>query len=177
NAQQLRERLTRRDLRHLLDLPALPPAPVQPRPTFQRRCGQWRTVQEFLERVLLPGELEAQQQPAAQDPPPVQDPPQAPTPAPAPPDTNPPQAGDSLAPLRLPGLRERQQAKAHLDSIAAIEDSLVMAAGQDPTARFPMEPEASPFLVEPTPQVGFGAPRPDGMVSSMVEVSGARMQA
>ncbi len=61
NATRQRETLTRRDLRHLLGLRPLPPPPAQARPEFPPHCGRWRTVQDFLERVMLPSRLEAQE--------------------------------------------------------------------------------------------------------------------
>ncbi|HRP08030.1 MAG TPA: LptF/LptG family permease, partial [Gemmatimonadales bacterium] len=184
NARQLRERLTRRDLRHLLDLPPLPPAPVQPRPTFQSRCGQWRSVQELLERIFLPAEVAAET-PPGQDPQQPQDPPRPAEPVESMPPRN--RLGQRLddsvrRQLQLERARARQPAEVAGDTTVPIQEPQEQfsdSATPEPLSR----PDDDPFvggpgfLVDPDQGPGFGAPRADGMVTSMVEVSGARMQA
>lgn len=166
NARTRREQLTRRDLRHLMNLPPLPPPPVQPRPEFAPRCGAWRGVQRVLERILLPGTLEAQ---SPQDP---QDPhdPQKPPPA------------DSVQPQDAPRLRlrrqndsgtlpevteslavEQQEQQQNFADSATVAPLFEMAPAD--RSRFPVDPSGLPF-----------GPQDQGMASSMVEVSGARMQ-
>jgi lipopolysaccharide export LptBFGC system permease protein LptF len=162
-AQQRREQLTRRDLRHLMALPPVPPPPVQPRPDFPPHCGQWREVQRLLERVLLPRAVEAQVVPAGQTDSatmPVQEP--APTQV---------QSQDSASIRRLK------------DSTRALK----VTPGQEPVPQepadsiegvplypvFPQEPV--PFLVDP--QGVSPGPGDRGLATSMMEVSNARMAA
>lgn len=158
NARQRREQLTRRDLRHLMALPPLPPPPVQPRPEFPPHCGAWRGVQRAIERVLLPSALEAQ------DPPPAGA------------STN-----QDAPPPRLQRQKDSANAAKVTDSVAVVQDVPVepMQAPADSVIGAPLfevtPAEQSPFLVDPNRIPG--GPQDQGMVSSMVEVSGARMQA
>lgn len=48
-----RELLTRRDLRRLAGLPALPPPAVRPMPALPPRCVAYQPVERFFERLLL----------------------------------------------------------------------------------------------------------------------------
>ncbi len=148
NARQRREQLTRRDLRHLMALPPLPPPAVQPRPDFPPHCGAWRGVQRALERLLLPPELEAQDPPTTR-----QDPPR----------------------LRL----QRQEDSATTNKVTESPPTVQVQDPDDQPVDEPLYEVApaaqSPFLVQPG-QIP-GGPQDQGMASSMVEVSGARMQA
>lgn len=173
NADGRRQQLTRRDLRQLMALPPVPPQPVQPRPEFPPHCGKWRGVQRALERVLLPGNLEAQAPVAQQQEPQQQQ--QAPQ--------------DSLTRRRLgDSLRLRRlKDSINLANVTPEGDSTVP---QDPAAQQPPpgsadssdavaiplgEGGANPYLVDPAQIPGLTAD--PGIGSSMVEVSGARMQA
>lgn len=164
DATRQREWLTRRDLRHLAGLPPLPPPAVQARPEFTPRCGEWRGVERFLERVLLPSRLEAQDVPR-----------QAPRDSQASQDTvvrrlrrlQAPPRKDSA---RLPGVTPQ-------DTSARLLDSLQQAVSGDSAEAAPLVVAEtlppSPFLVDPDQ----GPARTDGMITSMVEVSSARLQA
>lgn len=172
DATRQREALTRRDLRHLAGLPPLPPAAVQPRPEFPPRCGEWRGVERFLERVLLPSRLEAQDVPR-----------QAPRDSQAPAAGDRRQARDSLGRIK-PRLRLPLQQDSALpagvtpqDTATATLDSLQQAVLGDSADAMPLVAAESlppsPFLVAPAQ----GPARSDGLVTSMVEVSSARLQA
>lgn len=160
NARLRREQLTRRDLRHLMNLPPLPPPPVQPRPEFAPRCGAWRGVQRVLERILLPGTLEAQSQQDPQDPPPA----------------------SAAQSQDAPRLRLRRQNDSGI--IPEVTESVAVERQQpqqgvadsaDAVPLFEMAPaDRSRFPVDPS-GLPFG-PQDQGMAASMVEVSGARMQ-
>lgn len=164
DATRQREWLTRRDLRHLAGLPPLPPPAVQARPEFTPRCGEWRGVERFLERVLLPSRLEAQDVPR-----------QAPRDSQVSQDTvvrrlrrlQAPPRKDSA---RLPGVTPQ-------DTSARLLDSLQQAVSGDSAEAAPLVVAEtlppSPFLVDPDQ----GPARTDGMITSMVEVSSARLQA
>ncbi len=199
NARRQRETLTRRDLRHLVGLPPTPPPTALGRPEFTPHCGRWRKVQDFLEEVLLPSRLEAQDPPrpaAAQDSSSTAQ------------DTtgkrrDTVRAGrDSLGPgdsakprarslLRVPkkdsvgafGVTLGQDsAPPGNDSAGAAQVPGLPAQGmQDtgfaaPLAPTPAETVAtpSPFLVDP--QLSIPG-RTDGLLTSPVEVSSARLQA
>ncbi len=159
DATRQREWLTRRDLRHLAGLPPLPPPAVQVRPEFAPHCGEWRGVERFLERVLLPSRLEAQDVPR-----------QAP---------RDPQAPQDTIVRRLPRLQAPTKDSAAPPGVTpqdALLDSLQQAIGDSATAVPLVAAESlppSPFLVPPDQAPA----RTDGLVTSTVEVSGARMQA
>jgi lipopolysaccharide export LptBFGC system permease protein LptF len=163
NARGQREQLTRRDLRHLAGLPPAPPPPVQPRPEFPPHCGKWRGVERFLEKVLLPGTLGAQAPP--------QSPPQ-----------------DTVRPRRLRFPQESIRIAKQLGRDSIPKDSTKagmvtpdQGAGPffgDSTGAMPLvQPQGPPtdYLVDP--QALPGAARSQGMASSILEVSGARVQA
>lgn len=163
NAREQREQLTRRDLRHLAGLPPAPPPPVQPRPEFPPHCGKWRAVERALERVFLPRPLGAQA--------PVQ------------------QAQDSARPrprlsqeplrLRRPAGDSQGRDSANVPEVTQ-ELELPQAPGDSATGVPLVQPppaQDSPFLVDPQSLVYPGSGRSQGMVTSILEVSGARMQA
>lgn len=177
NAHQRREQLTRRDLRHLMSLPPLPPPPVQPRPDFPPHCGKWREVQRVLERVLLPQAADATEaMPLLQDP--------------ARPATAPPQ---SAAPRQNPqdSTVRRLRIRTELDSASfrrfkdstsrlgvTLDQDLVPQQPADSVDAMPLSPETPqlpPYLVDPQGYPGGGFDQ--GMATTMMDVSGARMQA
>ncbi len=188
DATRSRETLTRRDLRHLAGLAPLPPAPVQARPPMPPHCGRWRSVQDWLEEVLLPKPLGAQEpvRPAPQDT-------LKPRLLPRKPGDTARAGQDSARPSVLRAPRK--------DSVGAFgvtvgQDSN-RPAGRD-SAPLPLEqaplqhPDsgvattlgpAESLLVQPTPPYlmepdhGPLPGRTDGLVTSMVEVSSARMAA
>jgi lipopolysaccharide export system permease protein len=169
DASRQRALLTRRDLRHLAGLPPLPPPAVQTRPRYAPSCGEWRGVQRFLERVLLPSRLEAQDRPPA--------PRQAPA---ARQDSQAPQ--DTVPLRRLPRLRVPLQRDSGAGQDVTRQDttppdSLQQPFGGDSAESMPLgiadTLPPSPFLVDPAQ----GPSRSDGLVTSMVEVSSARLQA
>jgi lipopolysaccharide export LptBFGC system permease protein LptF len=198
-AHQRREQLTRRDLRHLMALPPLPPPPVQPRPEFPPHCGQWREVQKVLERVLLPRTADASvATPSVALPsrhlaetdlelPPAARQSEHPTES----DTEPPLAAAQQEPVRLLTPQDSAAARRRLDSIRRFKDSTsrlgvtpdseVVPQQQEPADSidgvplYPVQPQPPPFLVNPP---GYpGAPGDPGMATTMMDVSGARMQA
>jgi lipopolysaccharide export system permease protein len=145
--------LTRRDLRHLAGLPPLPPPSIPTRPERDPHCGSYRQLQRMLERVLLPGALEAQepQEPQA---------PRTPADSQAPPVRPDVQAAkDSAAAAASESLRVPQD--------AFLAESLPMALPQVPDG----------FLVDPMPGTQGGGPPGDGLLSSASEVKGMRAQA
>lgn len=162
-AHDRREQLTRRDLRHLMALPPLPPPPVQPRPQFPPHCGQWREVQRMLERVLLPRTADAQSVPAG--PPPV-------------------------AGLQQDSVRPRLRIRRDSDNLRRMKDSLNqlgVTPAQDlvPQAPadsiegvplYPVDPNGTPTFLVPPPGTPGGRGDP-GMATTMMDVSGARMTA
>jgi lipopolysaccharide export LptBFGC system permease protein LptF len=198
-AHQRREQLTRRDLRHLMALPPLPPPPVQPRPEFPPHCGQWREVQKVLERVLLPRTADASvATPSVALPsrhlaetdlelPPAARQSEHPTES----DTEPPLAAAQQEPVRLLTPQDSAAARRRLDSIRRFKDSTsrlgvtpdseVVPQQQEPADSidgvplYPVQPQPPPFLVNPP---GYpGGPADPGMATTMMDVSGARMQA
>jgi lipopolysaccharide export LptBFGC system permease protein LptF len=215
-AHQRREQLTRRDLRHLMALPPLPPPPVQPRPEFPPHCGQWREVQKVLERVLLPrtadasvatpsvalpsrhlAETDLELPPAArQSEHPTESDTEPPLAArqsehPTESDIEPPLAAAQQEPVRLLTPQDSAAARRRLDSIRRFKDSTsrlgvtpdseVVPQQQEPADSidgvplYPVQPQPPPFLVNPP---GYpGAPGDPGMATTMMDVSGARMQA
>jgi lipopolysaccharide export LptBFGC system permease protein LptF len=215
-AHQRREQLTRRDLRHLMALPPLPPPPVQPRPEFPPHCGQWREVQKVLERVLLPrtadasvatpsvalpsrhlAETDLELPPAArQSEHPTESDTEPPLAArqsehPTESDIEPPLAAAQQEPVRLLTPQDSAAARRRLDSIRRFKDSTsrlgvtpdseVVPQQQEPADSidgvplYPVQPQPPPFLVNPP---GYpGGPADPGMATTMMDVSGARMQA
>jgi lipopolysaccharide export LptBFGC system permease protein LptF len=198
-AHQRREQLTRRDLRHLMALPPLPPPPVQPRPEFPPHCGQWREVQKVLERVLLPRTADASvATPSVALPsrhlaetdlelPPAARQSEHPTES----DIEPPLAAAQQEPVRLLTPQDSAAARRRLDSIRRFKDSTsrlgvtpdseVVPQQQEPADSidgvplYPVQPQPPPFLVNPP---GYpGGPADPGMATTMMDVSGARMQA
>lgn len=162
HAQQQRELLTRRDLRHLVGLPPLPPPAVQPKPEFPPHCGRWRDLQDVLEGLLLPGTLEAQA---------------------------PPRQVQEGTRLRIQDSAMRRL-RVHSETSAAVrrlKDSLqsgevtvpadaILQRGDSATA-LPLgpptpPPQATDYLVNPNAFPGF--PRDQGMATSIHEVSSAR---
>lgn len=158
--------LTRRDLRHLAGLPALPPPAIPAMPERTPRCGAWRDVQRALERLLLPGALEAQA-PQAPVRPPVQ--------AQAPQDS---QAARARTDTGRPRLLPRGDSAGGLLLQAPLLDSAARAAkestltAQQQAAESLAIPEG--FLVDPMPPQA--SPFGDGLVSSVTEVTGLRHQ-
>ncbi|MEO8479557.1 MAG: LptF/LptG family permease [Gemmatimonadota bacterium] len=162
------ELLTRRDLRNLAGLPPLPPPPAQTMPEFPTRCaGAWGgSVQHFLEKLFLPGTLEAQE--------PVRPPPQDSTKR-----ADSATVQDSVRPRPIgpDSLRARDSLK-RLGVTLRVQDSLLPPLDQ--RAELPLMPAETSytpppdFLVDPQ---GAVAPRADGLVSSMSEVLGARLNA
>ncbi len=145
-----RELLTRRDLRHLASLPALPPPSIPTRPEQAPHCGAYRDVQRLLERALLPASLAAQEPrpPAAQAP---------------------VQAPERQRPrFQLPdSLRFTKESLAAQEMAPADQAAVESLPGLDPG-----------FLVDPLPglpQAGAGPPG-DGLVSSVNEINGMRAQ-
>jgi lipopolysaccharide export LptBFGC system permease protein LptF len=176
-AHQRREQLTRRDLRHLMSLPPLPPPPVQPRPEFPPHCGKWREVQRMLERVLLPRTAEAATA--------------TPHVAPQPDIASPIAAQQPQEPVRRLTTQDSASGRRRLDSIQRFKDSTrrlgvtpdlevvpeqqAPADSIDGVPLYPVQPQPPPFLVNPP---GYpGAPGDPGMATTMMDVSGARMQA
>jgi lipopolysaccharide export system permease protein len=163
--------LTRRDLRHLAGLPPLPPPSTPTRPERDPHCGSYRQLQRVLERVLLPGALEAQapQRPRAR---------QAPMPpiVQTPQDTQRPQIPQDSQAARL-----QLELQAARDSAAAAAGGMGLSVPQDamlaeslPVA-LPQVPDG--FLVDPMPGNQGGGPPGDGLLSSSSEVNGMRAQA
>lgn len=170
-AHDRREQLTRRDLRHLMALPPLPPPPVQPRPEFPPHCGQWRDVQRLLERVLLPRRAEAQSVPAG--PPPVADLQQDPARS----------AQDSTRPrLRIPTEQGTDSLRRIKDSLNRLrvtpkQDLVPQRADSGETVPlYPVDPNGTPTFLVPPPGTPGGQGDP-GMATTMMDVSGARMTA
>jgi len=147
--------LTRRDLRHLAGLPPLPPPSIPTRPERDPHCGSYRQLQRMLERVLLPGALEAQepQQPRAR------------------PDSQAPQQPqDSQAPrvrLDVQAAKDSAATASLMTQEAMVAESLPMALPQLPDG----------FLVDPMPGTQGGGPPGDGLLASSSEVNGMRAQA
>jgi len=163
NAREQREQLTRRDLRHLAGLPPTPPPPVQPRPEFPPHCGKWRAVERMLEKVFLPGTLGAQA--------PVQQ-------APRRPESLPPRLQFPRESLRAVGAASDSIPKDSVTGVEVTQAPDQPFTGGDSATVMPLLPPQDPqpgFLVDPLDFPGAG--RSQGMVSSMMEVSGARMQA
>lgn len=133
------ERLTQRDLRNLAGLAPLQPPPIQTMPETPTRCaGPWGgQVQDFLEKLFLPGTLEAQE--------PVRSPQDSP--------------------------KRPEVTPAVQDTITPPRDLQVELPLMQAESGFVAPPE---FLVNPQ---GAVAPRADGVVSSMSEVTGARIAA
>ncbi len=175
--------LTRRDLRHLVGAAPMPPPSVQPRPTdLTGDCNPWwRRVGDAFARLLLPGELEAQE-PVRRD-------------SAAPPQEPAPRGDSATGQARLGGLRRvGEDLRRSKDSVLAAEvtqtgDSGALPAdqapgeGQAPLGDLPAEqpltgdlgPESAEFLVDPS-EVGVPTPRADGLIATMSEVVGARAQ-
>jgi lipopolysaccharide export system permease protein len=160
--------LTRRDLRHLAGLPPLPPPSIPTRPERPPHCGGYRQLQRVLERVLLPGALEAQ---APQDP-------QAPR---TPPDSQAPRTPqDSQAPRPRPRLDLGADAVKESTAVPVLQTYDIPGAAQDgviaeslPMA-LPQVPDG--FLVDPMQGTQGGGPPGDGLLSSSSEVNGMRAQ-
>ncbi len=158
--------LTRRDLRHLAGLPPLPPPSTPTRPERDPHCGSYRQLQRMLERVLLPGALEAQEprpRQAAQEPR-------------TPPDSQAPQA-----PQDSQSVRVRLEVQAAKDSAlaAAATSGTIMPQDAFLTESLPMALPQVPdgFLVDPMQGTQGGGPPGDGLLSSSSEVNGMRAQA
>lgn len=152
-----RATLTRRDLRHLAGLAALRPAPVPSRPERTPHCGGYRQMQRTLERLLLPGRLEAQE------------------PRPLPPQT-PARGEESQEPQeprvvkRIPGsdtLRRVKTLPPRQQFPEASSDSEILGS---------LGPAGQEFLVDPIAPAAAPLPRPDGVLSSIIEVNGMRAQ-
>ena len=170
-----REHLTRRDLRHLMGLPPLPPPAVQQRPEFVPHCGQWREFQRVLEKVLLPRTADAQSVPAG---------------VVVPDNAAPQAAGQQSAPQDSASRRRLQRAldtaaiRRFKDSTRALEvtqapESLPQepADSIEGVPLYPVNPQApSGYLVDPQGFPG-GPNNQTGMATSMMDVSGARMHA
>lgn len=167
-----REEFTRRDLRSLASLTPIPPSAVRLPPRVEADCGMYRNVQKWIEKLLLPAEVQAQD-PAR--------PPQDTTRQ----DTIPRLRGVSTQ-RRDSGLRLQPQDSLRRQDTAAQARALEDLVRQDSLLRArdsamgvaplqPIEPAAgdSGFLVPPgnTPQLPA-----NGIVAPIVEVSGAKMQ-
>jgi len=167
-AVEQRERLTRRDLRNLAGLPPLPPPPTQTMPEFPSQCtGPWGgSVQRFLERLLLPGTLEAQE--------PVRLPPEDSAKRP---DSTAIQDSVTLRGVGQDSLRSRDSLK-RLG--VTLTEQGTPPAPLDQGLEMPLVPAETSIVAPPAflvdPQ-GMVAPRADGLVSSMSEVIGARLTA
>jgi lipopolysaccharide export system permease protein len=157
-----REEYTRRDLRSLAELPPLPPSAVRLPPRMEADCGPYRDVQRWIEKALLPAELAAQDPVKPKRDSTAQDPARPkPDSAQQRQDSAPRKPVDSAA-LAVPTDAARQ------DSLIAQGDSLAGISPLPPTFA------DSGFLVPP---VGAAQLAPaNGIVSPIVEVSGARMQ-
>lgn len=141
--------LTRRDLRHLAGLPALRPAAIPARPERRPHCGSYRQLQRTLERLLLPGRLEAQEPQKPQEPQQPQDP------------RNP------AVTRRLPGLDSIRRVKTFAPEPR-------QAPAPDSEIVEPLGTVDQQFLVDPVPVAP--PPRPDGVLSSIIEINGMRAQ-
>ncbi|HET9064461.1 MAG TPA: LptF/LptG family permease [Gemmatimonadales bacterium] len=163
------ERLTRRDLRNLAGLPPLPPPPAQTMPAFPSRCtGPWGgSVQHFLEKLLLPGTLEAQE---PVRPPPPQDSVNVH-------DSTIAQDSVPLRGMARDSLRSRDSLKRL--GVTLMEQE-TPAPPLDQGIERPLMPAETTFVPPPAflvdPQ-GVVAPRADGLVASISEVIGARLTA